>query len=160
MKRIMILVLATCLAAVAVLVPLGSSNAAASTRSKNSWEAKGWLVEGHLPHFDWAKCAVTHPALPNKNEATACYKPLGDKIYIHDDKADGHHVMAYLEVLNTGGNLNFRCHNYFGAGTWAVCKDWADEIPEHRGAGLTAASMEGDDVVNSGTIVQLDTTDG
>jgi hypothetical protein len=72
----------------------------------------------------------------------ACFTPLGDKIWVFDDAADGHHAEGELRINPTDPDV-FNCRNFTGYGTWRVCNNWSDLIPEHLDGIFCAQTYEG-----------------
>lgn len=80
-----------------------------------------------------------------------CFKASGDKFYVRDYLADGHHVEMRGQI-NTNGN-GFRCYETGGtAAGWQVCDSFWDNIPENAVLAWTASVWEGDDLLYSGQL--------
>ncbi|HKE16591.1 MAG TPA: hypothetical protein VKB80_17080, partial [Kofleriaceae bacterium] len=78
--------------------------------------------------------------------ARACYKALGDEIWVLDTAADGHHAEGWLAVDSLPFVL--ACINTQGAGVWQMCSA-ATIVPEHDHADLQSANMEGNTVLDT-----------
>lgn len=86
--------------------------------------------------------------------ARACYEAYGDRLWVLDTLADGHHAEAWLSVDGAG---YFSCASYQGAWYWKVC-DYAEDVPEHHQGGLVAERVEGKVVLNTSTNKWIYTT--
>lgn len=87
-----------------------------------------------------APCAAT-------TGARACFEAYGDRVWVQDTRADGHHAEAYL-VVNGGsaGTIITYCENFNGASTWVVCAE-GESIPERRSGTIYALNVEGNTVL-------------
>jgi hypothetical protein len=118
------------LATIGLLMPAGPANATTFVSDGNA--------AGPAPTEDGKVCA-------DSGATFACFTPLGDKIWVFDDAADGHHSEGQLHV---NGDL-FVCQNFTGSGTWRVCNSWSDLIPEHENAVFCAETWEGNTFIDS-----------
>jgi hypothetical protein len=83
--------------------------------------------------------------------AVGCFKASGDKFYIKDAAADGHHVEIRGQI-NTNGD-GFRCYEYRGASAgWLVCDSFWDNIPENAVVAWWLGVWEGDDLLYSSAL--------
>lgn len=88
---------------------------------------------------------------------TVCYQPYGDKFWVRDGAADGHHIDMFAEVNTTEDH--FLCSDYSGkAADWTACSGFSGQIPEHARIGFSASVVEGDDVIATSTTMFSETT--
>mgnify|MGYP001387872601 CR=1 FL=1 len=74
-----------------------------------------------------------------------CFEPYGDKFWIKDTLADGHHVAVSFA---TGRGEIGSCHNYHGkAAGWTLCDQFAKHISEHETINFIGLTMEGSKIL-------------
>lgn len=85
-----------------------------------------------------------------------CFEPLGDKFWVLDTRADGHHVAASFN----SDNLELgACHNYHGAAAeWTYCDQFAGHISEHINIQFSGLVMEGDRILDQSETAYARTT--
>lgn len=87
----------------------------------------------------------------------ACFRPLGDKFYVRDTLADGHHIEVRGTVNRTGDK--FRCYELSGSSAgWQVCDSFADEIPEHSTIYWEIGLWEGSTLLRTGGDAKFSST--
>ncbi len=92
---------------------------------------------------------VTGYENPRATAGLACFRPYGDKFYVRDTLADGHHIEVRGTVNRTGDN--FRCHEHGGsAAGWQVCDGFHDEIPENSTIYREIGLWEGGTLLGTG----------
>jgi hypothetical protein len=83
--------------------------------------------------------------------ATGCFKADGDRFYIKDNRADGHHVEVRGQI-NTSGN-GIRCYENRGsAAGWLICDSFWDNIPENAVVAWTVGVWEGGTLLYAGQL--------
>lgn len=78
----------------------------------------------------------------------ACFRPYGDRFFIKDTLADGHHVEVRAQVNVTNDGL--RCLP--GGGGWRVCNSFARVVPENARIAWTIQLREGSRVITSSAL--------
>jgi hypothetical protein len=62
------------------------------------------------------------PCIDNGSGAIACFQSRGDKVWVKDDKADGHSAInVWSQYLGPGEYREGWCRNTLGAGRWGYC---------------------------------------
>lgn len=85
----------------------------------------------------------------------ACFQPNGDKFWIRDFRADGHHV----EVSFDSDRLEIgSCRNFHGrAAGWTVCDQFSRHISENQGIVFQGLVMEGSKILKRGPVARART---
>ncbi|WP_159047018.1 hypothetical protein [Streptomyces pactum] len=130
-------------AAFALVAFLGGSASAATLHSEQA------SATSTSPTLD-ANCnEVTGYENPRATAGLACFRPYGDKFYVRDTLADGHHIEVRGTVNRTGDN--FRCYEHGGSSAgWQVCDGFHDEIPENSTIYWEIGLWEGGTLLGTG----------
>lgn len=86
--------------------------------------------------------------------ARACYEAYGDRLWVLDTLADGHHPEAWISIAGVG---YFSCVSYQGAWYWKVC-DYAEDVPEYHEGVVQAERVEGEVMLNNSELKWISTT--
>ncbi|AGI88362.1 hypothetical protein AB0F32_05625 [Streptomyces albidoflavus] len=104
---------------------------------------------------DWNQLKACSYVNYNGEAGRACFQPNGDKFWVQDLKADGHHVEMNAQV-NVNGNW-YHCLNYHGkAAGWTSCS-FATVVPENARIAYNVSVWEGDKLLRSGQLIAADT---
>lgn len=132
----------------AAMAPLLASPGIASARIVHDATARN--VSGS-PDFQRCNHVYYHG-----DAGMACFERYGDKFWVKDNLADGHHVATAAEV---NGTDYFVCHDYSGkVAGWTVCDGFSSQIPEHVRMIWNVSVMEGDTELAHGTMLGDETT--
>jgi hypothetical protein len=97
-----------------------------------------------------ANCAFAYDS-SGRVGAIGCFKAAGDRFYIKDARADGHHVEARGQINTTGNGI--RCHESRGADAgWLVCDSFWDNIPENAVVAWTIGVWEKSKLLYAGQL--------
>ncbi|MFE9772984.1 hypothetical protein ACFYOV_15120 [Streptomyces sp. NPDC005931] len=131
-------------APLALVALLGTTASAATLYTERATAA------GSSPTID-AHC-LTVPGYENPRAiaGTACFKHYGDRFWIKDNLADGHHIEMRGQVNTTGDN--FRCYELSGSSAgWQICDSFSDNIPENAVLAWNIGLWEGNDLLRVGS---------
>jgi hypothetical protein len=130
-------------AAAAAIVLLAPGSASAATVYSES------ATPTSAPTID-ANCSWAYDS-SGRVGAIGCFKADGDRFYIKDNRADGHHVEARGQI-NTSGN-GIRCYENRGsAAGWLICDSFWDNIPENAVVAWTIGVWEGSTLLYAGQL--------
>lgn len=88
-----------------------------------------------------------------------CFEADGDRLWVGDTRADGHHAEGFIVVYAGGeiGTFVSWCENTSGASTWKACS-YAEDVPERRWGEIQAFTVEGSRVISSSSLVSIYTS--
>lgn len=76
----------------------------------------------------------------NRVSGKGCFQPHGDRVYVRDTRADGHHV----EVRITQPTAGFLCHTIGSSRAgWESCTGFASRMREHMYVHFAVCVYEG-----------------
>jgi hypothetical protein len=85
-----------------------------------------------------------------------CFEPYGDKFWVRDYLADGHHVAASFSSEN--GEIG-ACHDYHSAAAgWTRCDQFSAHISEHQQMFFIGLVMEGSTILKQTGTAYAETT--